>query len=95
MELNDIIFTPLSVTELEDIFRKVIQEELNKKKEKELLSFRETCEFLGIHPSTLNSWKASSKIPFKRLGKRIFFNRSDVLNALKDSNYQKLRRLQQ
>lgn len=60
---------------------------------KDLLNFKETCEFLGIHPSTLHKWKAENKIPFKRLGKRIFFERLEIINSLKDSNYYKFKEL--
>ena len=76
-----------------ELIKSAVQEVLQKKNEnldqKQIMSFHETCEFLGIHPSTLNKWKAEDKIPFKRLGKRIFFNKEDILNSLKVSNYQK------
>ena len=62
--------------------------------QKQIMNFQETCDFLGIHPSTLNKWKAENKIPYKRLGKRIFFKKEDILNSLKDSNYQKYKSLQ-
>ncbi|MBK7980252.1 MAG: helix-turn-helix domain-containing protein [Ignavibacteriae bacterium] len=55
------------------------------------MNFKETCDFLGIHPSTLNKWKANNKIPYKRLGKRIFFQREEILNSLKSSNYYKIK----
>jgi len=81
-----------------ELIKSAINEVLEKKEQnknlKDLLNFRETCEFLGIHPSTLNKWKAKNKIPFKRLGKRIFFNRKDVLDSLQDSNYRKHKNLQ-
>ena len=54
---------------------------------------KETCEFLGIHPSTLNKWKAQNKIPYKRLGKRIFFERKGIQAALKESKYSKIHQL--
>jgi len=31
-----------------------VQEEFKRKKEKEVMNFRETCEFLGISSSALN-----------------------------------------
>jgi len=72
-----------------------VLEEVNENHDqKQIMNFQETCDFLGIHPSTLNKWKAENKIPFKRLGKRIFFNKDDILNSLKDSNYSKHKNLQ-
>ena len=87
----------IEIDHLLTILKQIIKEELiNKDKSKEvknLLSFKETCEFLGIHPSTLNKWKANNKIPYKRLGKRIFFQREEILNSLKESNYYKLKKI--
>jgi len=84
--------------QLIDLIKSAVQEVLQEKDEnldqKQIMNFQETCDFLGIHPSTLNKWKAENKIPFKKLGKRIFFNREEVLNSLKDSNYQKFKDLQ-
>ena len=81
-----------------ELIKSAINEVLEKKEKnknlKDLLNFKETCDFLGIHPSTLNKWKAENKIPFKKLGKRIFFTKEDILNSLKDSNYQKFKDLQ-
>lgn len=97
MEQNNIILFSLSQVELIKIIREAVKIELSasleNKHEKELMNFKETCEFLGIHTSTLNKWKAENKIPFKRLGKRIFFNRIDVLSALKESKYFKTKKL--
>ncbi len=76
---------------IKQAIKEVLLEREEEKNYKELMNFNETCDFLGIHPSTLNKWKAENKIPYKRLGKRIFFNRKDILNSLKESNYQKFR----
>ena len=84
----------MSIEELKDIVRDAIKQELNLKKEKELMSFKETCEFLGCSASALNKWKSENKIPFKKIGKRVLFSRTEITEALKDSNYYKLRELQ-
>lgn len=57
------------------------------------MNFKETCDFLGIHPSTLNKWKAENKIPYKRLGKRVFFKKQEILNFLKESDCQKFKQI--
>ena len=91
---DDIILMSLGRADLEGIIRNVLQEELAKMKEKDLMSFHQTTEFLGISTSTLNVWKSKTMITYKRLGKRIFFSRKEVLDSLKDSNYTKLKNLQ-
>ena len=88
----------LSSTELESLVRSAIRQELaaaaNQKKEKEFLNAREVCLLLNISVSTLSKWKRENKIPFSKIGKRVFFSRKDVIDSLKDSKYQKLKQLQ-
>ena len=76
---------------IKQAIKEVLSEKEENKNSKDLMNFNETCDFLGIHPSTLNKWKAENKIPYKRLGKRIFFSRKDVLSSLKESSYQKFK----
>ena len=91
--MENICFLSITVEELKGIIQQTVHEELNKKAGKTIMNSREVCEFLNISSSTLNKWKAENKIPYKRLGKRIFFNKQEVLAALKDSNYYKLKDL--
>ena len=92
--MDNIILISIDKDELSSIIKSAIHVELSQKKEKELMNFKETYEFLNISPSTLNKWKSESKIPFKKLGKRIFFSRADVMQSLEDSNYHKLKELE-
>ena len=92
--MGNIVLISIGKEELQELVRSAVKSELQNKQQKELMNFKETREYLGISTSTLNKWKSTDTIPFKRLGKRIFFNRADVLQALKDSNYSKLRDLQ-
>jgi predicted DNA-binding transcriptional regulator AlpA len=88
--MDNIVLISLSQEQLKAIIKEAVHEELSRKKEKELLNFKETCEFLGISASALNKWKSLNKIPFRRLGKRIFFNREEIINSLNDSKFSKL-----
>ena len=81
---SNIVLISISKEELQALIQDAVKAELSKKKEKELMNFRETLEYLGISASTLNNWKSTNRIPYKKLGKRIVFNRKDVLQALKD-----------
>jgi excisionase family DNA binding protein len=90
---EQLVFFSLSKDELKEIIRDSIREEFNIKKEKELMTFKETCELLHISASCLNQWKAQGKIPFKKLGKRIYFSKKELMESLKDSNYSKLKEL--
>jgi len=88
--MNKMIMTSLSIDELKEAIRDVLKQELNGKKEKDLMSFKETQEFLGISQSCLNQWKAQSKIPYKRISKKIFFSRVDIMTVLKDAGNYKI-----
>jgi len=95
--MNSQILISMTVEELQELIKTSVKQCLNeanqKKQEKELLSFKETCEYLGCSRSALNSWKAAGKIPYKRMGKRVFFSKSEVTEAMKESNYAKLQSL--
>ncbi len=90
-KMDDIFSITINKEKFESRLRELIREELPAKKEKELLNFQEAREFLGVSASTLNKWKSKNMVPYKKLGKRIFFFRTELLNSLKDSNYSKLK----
>lgn len=91
--MDNIVLISINKDELSSLIKDAVHLELSQREEKKLLNFKETCEFLGISASALNQWKAQSKIPYKKLGKRVFFDRKEVMQSLKDSNYKKMREL--
>jgi predicted DNA-binding transcriptional regulator AlpA len=93
IETKEILLLSISVEDLKEIIREVIREELNPKEEKELLNFRESYEYLGCSASTLNRWKAQGKIPYRKLGKRIFFLRSELISSLDKTIFHKIQEL--
>ena len=88
---------PLTEEELKMLikssFQEVIDENKSVKQSKELLSFREVTSLLGISASTLNNWKREGKIPFHRIGGRILFKYSEIVESLKLSGNTRLRSL--
>ncbi len=92
-----IILSPFTIDELLESFRSVVKEELHlsnqKKQEKELMTTNEICEFLSISLSTLNKWKAENIIPYKKMGRRVYYDRAEVKKAMEDSNYHKYNKL--
>jgi excisionase family DNA binding protein len=97
MQDDKFILISIPREELESIIRDAVKQELisaaKQKNEKGMLNAKEICEYLGIHISTFNTWKANGKIPFKRLGKRVFFDWDEVKNALKENNYYKAKKI--
>ncbi|MBK9097531.1 MAG: helix-turn-helix domain-containing protein [bacterium] len=93
MNNNKIILISLSHDELREIIQDAVKQELNLKKERELLSFKETCEFLGCSASALFKWKAENRLPYRKIGKRVMFHREEILAAMKESNYKKFQEI--
>ena len=93
IEMKEILLHSISLEDLKEVIREVIREELNPKDEKELLNFKETYEFLGCSGSTLNRWKAEGKVPYRKLGKRVFFLKSELLSSLDKSIFHKIKNL--
>ena len=95
--MDEIVVISISPDKLKNMIRDVIRDEMisieKKKKEKELMNARELCQYLNIHPGTLNNWKRDGKIPFKRMGKRVFFEKAEVKKALEENNYNKFKSL--
>lgn len=81
--------------ELLDKIRECIREELqaqNPVKEhdpEELLTFEQTREIFHVSRPTLHRWKREGKIPFERMGGRIYFKRGAVMAAMKSVNLKK------
>ncbi|GIU70441.1 MAG: hypothetical protein KatS3mg002_1677 [Candidatus Woesearchaeota archaeon] len=92
---NKIILISITESELQNLISNAVREALAINQEKQILSFKEVCEMLNVSASCLNKWKSEGKIPYKKLGKRIFFSRTDIKAALNETgNYKKLRELE-
>ena len=77
---NEIIVT--TPFQLSNLIKESITEALSELKieytaEYNLMNSDEVCEFLGIAKSTLSNWKREQKIPYKKLGKRICYRKSE------------------
>ena len=48
-------------------------------------------ELLSVSKVTLHQWRWSGKIPYRRIGKRIYYSKSDLLAAMEKSPLSKRR----
>jgi len=55
-----IILISISKEELKELVHEAVAQAINAKKEKELLSFKETCDFFSISAFCLNHWKTAA-----------------------------------
>ena len=53
--------------------------------ETKLMDVSETAEMLRLKESTIRSWILKKKIPYVKLGRRVFVRRSDAQNAIDTS----------
>ena len=59
------------------------KKEQNKSTSKDqLLTRKHTCEFLGINLSTLWHWTKKGKLNSKKIGNRVYYLKSEILEAL-------------
>src|SRR5690606_17055246 len=88
---------------LRDCIRDAIKEELhifissvqktvdnteNKSTEK-LLTKKEMADELDISLVSLTEWMKQGKIPYMRMGKRIYFKKNEVVNSMANFNHKK------
>lgn len=98
---NEIILNGISFEQLQDSFRAIVQNEVQKivsgltttpEPSPDLITRKATAEILGISLPTLNEWTKNGIIPAQRIGTRIRYNRANVYASLKDIETLKYRR---
>ena len=82
MEQTILISMPASqlLLEIEASVRKVLSERLSTTEDK-LINSDEVMKLLNISTTTLQTWRDKKKIPFTRIGKKIFYNKAEILKA--------------
>lgn len=94
MDNNEILFTPIKVSEFLTMISRVVSEELErasstlKNNNEELLTRSQAKEMLHVSYPTLNEWAKSGKLPSHRIGKKVFYKHKDILDSLKMRNAQ-------
>lgn len=86
-EVKIIQTTPSELCSIVSNSVKKVLEEFHKEQSKSnskdiLLSRQETCDFLGINLSTLWHWTKKEKLTSKKIGNRVYYLKSDILEAL-------------
>ncbi|WP_336516452.1 helix-turn-helix domain-containing protein [Pollutibacter soli] len=90
--MQNAFFIQLSEKEFKELLKNSVKEllessnEIKKESQKEILSLRETADFLNIAPQTLYGYTSNRSIPFIKKGKKLYFKRSDILKWLNAGN---------
>jgi excisionase family DNA binding protein len=96
--MEQIIFTSVRLDQLQNLFSEAIRNELNKfqppappDKEK-YITRKETAQILGVSLVTIHSWTKTGLITGYRIGTRIRFKESEILESLNKVQTLKYRR---
>ena len=84
---SQIILSGLTASDLIELFRVMVKDEINQmleKQEEKLLSPAETCQLFQpkISKVTLTSWAAKGLLNDYRIGGRIYYKQSEILEKL-------------
>lgn len=84
--MNDIILTPVPVKDLMALFRSIVKEEMianAKHEEEKLISGAEACKVFSpaISIVTLGKWVADGRIKSHRVGGRVYYRSSEIIEA--------------
>ena len=82
MEQHVLLSIPLPgfVSMIEETIRKVLTEK-NIEQDK-LLTSEEVMTLLNISTTTLQTWRDKGKIPFTRIGHKIFYSKAEIIKCL-------------
>jgi excisionase family DNA binding protein len=88
--MQNIILLQLNENELRQLIKTTFNESLSELDYKQsydpgkLLSIKEASLFLNLAQQTLYGFTSQNKIPFIKKGKKLYFNKMDLENWLKD-----------
>ena len=81
------LFTSIPLADLKDLITNCIKSEFENHKpeppkDDSLITTNEVVKILGVSKPTLHKWKMEGLIPFHRIGTRIRFKKSEVVEAV-------------
>lgn len=89
--MQKIILEGITIDEFRSLLKEIIQEhsQINTKKEGEILLSTEEARKVwqpAISKVTLHRWTQNGLIPVHRIGGRVYYKRSEIINASKTFN---------
>jgi excisionase family DNA binding protein len=87
--MNDLLFTPIRLNELETLIENSVRKALISKAEihpspdNELLTIEQAAEFLSLTKQTIYSLVSRGEIPSMKRSKRLYFSREDLISYVK------------
>jgi len=87
--MENLILSPISLADFETLIKNCVSSALQAQtpapppQEEEYLTVAQVCNLLSVSKVTLCKWRTEGKIPFRRIGTRVRFLKSEVLYSLK------------
>lgn len=97
--MREQLITFLNKEELKDLMREVLDESQSKSKFTEkidqesklhLITTSEIMKRFGVSRTTVYLWRKKGLLPYRRLGKRIYFLENEVIKAVKKIDFSEL-----
>ena len=84
--MENIILQQITVSELTEIISEAVRDELSQIEKPEpepvFITRKEAAQLLGISLPTLHFWTKDGKIPAFRIGNRVRYKKSEVIESL-------------
>lgn len=84
--MNDLIFSPIDKKQLiheiaEEVALRITQQLQPPVQEEELIQIPEAMKLLGRSRTTINNWRKEGFLKEQVINTRVYFKKSDILNA--------------
>ena len=83
--MEEIIMTKISYKQLKELISQCVKKCLQKHliqpppEDDTLLKIDAITKYLGVSKVTIHTWKKQGKIPFHRMGRKVYFKKSEIL----------------
>lgn len=88
-KISDILFSPISLKDLETLIencvRRVLSEIEEKEAEDNILNVEQASKFLNLQRATVYGMTSRREIPFIKKSKKLYFSKDDLTAWLKTS----------
>ena len=90
--VNNLVLISISKDELKEIIQECVKAQLDCRTEAspmpvhddDFIGMPEVQKLLSVSKVTIHKWKSKGIIPYHKLNRRLFFKRSEILNAVKN-----------
>jgi len=76
-----------------EAFKKALEDQQKKEQRQaepeKLRTIKQTAAFFGVSVVTIYNWRNEGRLPFVRVGRRVYFKHSDIMALLKSVNLKK------